>query len=62
MLTLSTETPQTYFTRDQAERICAQCTADETEGWTYKVEDVNNSKGLVVIRVYDETGHSLGYF
>jgi len=62
MLTLSTETPQTYFTRDQAERICTQCTADETEGWTYKVENVNNSKKLVAIRVFDETNHPLGYF
>jgi len=62
MLTLSTETPQSYFTPKQAQFICYQNNADELDEWTYKVEDVNNSKGLVVIRVYDETGHPLGYF
>jgi hypothetical protein len=56
------ETPSSYFTVKQAKFICAQNNETEMDGWTYKIEDVGNDKGLVVIRVYDEENHPLGYF
>jgi hypothetical protein len=62
MLMLSSETPSSYFTPKQAALICFQNNETEMDGWTYKVEDVGNNKGLVVIRVYDEDNHPLGYF
>jgi len=62
MLTLSMETPSSFFTVRQAKFICAQNNETEMDGWTYKIEDVGNAKGLVVIRVYDEENYPLGYF
>jgi len=62
MLTLSSKTPSSYFTPKQAALICFQNNETELDGWTYKIEDVGNNKGLVVIRVYDEDNHPLGYF
>jgi hypothetical protein len=61
MLTLSMDTPTSFFTLKQALFICSQNNVTDDE-WTYKVEDVGNSKGFVVIRVYDEDGLPLGYF
>ena len=61
MQTLSMDTPSSYFTPKQAAFICSQNNVTDDE-WTYKVEDVGNKRGLVVIRVYDENGHPLGYF
>jgi hypothetical protein len=61
MLTLSTELPTTYYAPAAARILAEQCTADDGE-WTYKAENIGNQKGLLVIRVYDETGHPLGYF
>jgi len=61
MQTLSMDTPSSFFTLKQALFICSQNNVTDDE-WTYKVEDVGNKRGLVVIRVYDEDGHPLGYF
>jgi hypothetical protein len=55
------DTPSSFFTLKQALFICSQNNVTDDE-WTYKVEDVGNNKGLVVIRVYDEDGLPLGYF
>jgi len=62
MLTLSMKTPSNYFTPKQAQFIVYQNNADELDGWTYKVVDIGNSKGLVAIQVFDEEGQLLGYF
>jgi hypothetical protein len=61
MQTLSMDTPSSYFTPKQAAFICYQNNVTDDE-WTYKVEDVGNEKGFVVIRVYDEDNQPLGYF
>jgi hypothetical protein len=61
MQTLSMDTPSSFFTLKQALFICSQNNVTDDE-WTYKVENVGNSKGLVVIRVYDENNQPLGYF
>lgn len=61
MFTLSIETPTNYYEPAAARFIAAQCTADDGE-WTYKAEPVGNDRGLLVIRVYDESGEPLGYF
>jgi hypothetical protein len=60
MLTLSMDTPNSYFTVKEAKFICSQ--NNELDDWKYKIEDVGNDKGLVVIRVYDEENNPLGYF
>lgn len=54
------ETPNNYFTVKQAKFICSQ--NNELDDWKYKIEDVGNDKGLVVIRVFDEENNPLGYF
>jgi len=61
MLTLNMDTPSSYFTPKQAAFICSQNNVTDDE-WTYKVENVGNEKGFVVIRVYDEDNQPLGYF
>lgn len=53
--------PTNYFTPASARFLAAQCTADDGE-WTYKAEPIGNDRGLLVIRVYDESGKPLGYF
>jgi hypothetical protein len=52
----------TLFTPSNAKKIIDSNNQYEVDGWSYKIEDIGNSKGLVAIAVYDEENVLIGYF
>ena len=55
-------TPTTYFAPEKAEAAAAELTAQDDDGWTYKVDHDPKGTGYSRIIIHDEAGEFVSYF
>lgn len=50
------------YSRETAERIAAELTSEDEDGWRYTAKHDPTGKGLSLVEIFDEKGEFVGYF